>query len=174
ALWTRGATIRDASGARAGSIWHRADGSVRFPFDPDELVTSVLSERYLEGASPATARLRSVALSAYYATRPVLPRRLQIGLLRRFMKTQDRQLFPKWPIETRLHDFYAMFLTSLETVAGHPLPSIAPWPNGAQWAFVITHDVEHRTGYEMLDEVLDIERDLGVRSAWYFTPERHY
>src|SRR5690242_1700320 len=40
ARWTRGATILDASGARAGSIWHDTDGSVRFPFDPDELMTS--------------------------------------------------------------------------------------------------------------------------------------
>jgi hypothetical protein len=172
--WTRGATILDASGARAGSIWHGADGSVRFPFDPDELITSVLTERYLEGASPATARFRGAALSAYYATRPLLPRRTQIALRRRFMKIQERQRFPQWPIETRVHDFYTMYLASLETVAGRLLPSIAPWPDGAQWSFVITHDVEHRAGYELLDEVLDIERALEVRSAWYFTPERDY
>jgi peptidoglycan/xylan/chitin deacetylase (PgdA/CDA1 family) len=172
--WTRGAPVLDAAGQRASSVWYATDGSVRLPFDPDELVTSVLSERFIEAASPASARLRALARSLYYTTRPIIPRGLQLALRRRYMAIQDRQAFPSWPIETRLHDFYGSFLAMVEAVAGRPLPYIAPWPSDASWALVLTHDVEHREGYEFIDRVLDVERALGVRSAWYLTPERDY
>jgi peptidoglycan/xylan/chitin deacetylase (PgdA/CDA1 family) len=39
---------------------------------------------------------------------------------------------------------------------------------------VLTHDVERAGGYEIVDEVMALEAQEGLRSAWYFVPERDY
>ena len=56
-----------------------------------------LEERYRE-----TGGKRSLPMSAYYALKPLLPRRLQIAMRRRYAKRQARTEFPRWPIEPLL------------------------------------------------------------------------
>lgn len=61
-----------------------------------------------------------------------------------------------------------------EQAAGAPLPWIAPWPDGHEWAVVLTHDVEQAPGYARIDAVAEVEERVGLRSAWYLVPERDY
>jgi peptidoglycan/xylan/chitin deacetylase (PgdA/CDA1 family) len=55
-----------------------------------------------------------------------------------------------------------------------PVPTIGSWPRGKSWALVLTHDVEHRGGYESIERLCALERRRGFRSAWYLVPERDY
>jgi peptidoglycan/xylan/chitin deacetylase (PgdA/CDA1 family) len=82
--------------------------------------------------------------------------------------------FPRWPVETALHDLYDLLLARLALMTDTPVPWIAPWPEPYRWAIVLSHDVERRRGYEGLHLLADIELGLGYTSSWNFVPERDY
>ena len=164
--WRRTRALTDLEGRELGSIWRSDEGSVFLPFDPDEVILNYWSERYLMvGDAARTRRLRRVAMVTYYRLRPLLPRRLQIWLRRQFVKRQIRSTFPRWPVETCLHDFFDLMFAILAGVAGEPIPRIAAWPGGHEWAFVLTHDIERADGLEVLAPVLDMEQKHGLRSS---------
>jgi hypothetical protein len=144
------------------------------PFDPDEVMISFWSESYLAQQNALRSRGKKAALRCYYGIRPFAPRELQIWLRRRFSAFQARRRFPRWPAETALHDFYDLLLARLGAVAEEPVPWIAHWPNPYRWAIVLSHDVEHRLGYDHLHLLGDVELDLGYVSSWNFVPERDY
>ena len=45
------------------------------------------------------------------------------------------------------------------------------WPNNKQFAFVLTHDVDTRRGEERCLDLMNLEKELGFRSAYFFVPE---
>jgi hypothetical protein len=161
-------------GKHLASVWRRDDGSLFLPFDPDEVRLSLLSESYHEALERRAARQwRRLAMHIYYRSRDAMPRALQIWLRRRYARVQARSQFPRWPVETALDDFLNTFVSMLGSIAGEPVPTIAPWPNGCSWALVLTHDVETSAGVAAMDSVLELERSLGVRSSWNFVPRRY-
>ncbi len=172
--WSRALPLSDENGEHVASIWRAREGSVFLPFDPDELCESYWSERYLQtlrgGASRRTGR---GLVRAYYGVRGLLPRPAQIWLRRRYARVQMRSQFPRWPVETALHDFFDLFCSILADVAGEPLPRISAWPDGFTWALVLTHDVETAAGLQALDRIADLECGLGLRSSWNLVPGRY-
>jgi peptidoglycan/xylan/chitin deacetylase (PgdA/CDA1 family) len=171
--WSAVATIR-AAGQPVAKVFADADGNVLLPFDPDEAIDNLLSERYVHllarsGRGPG----RRGMLYAYYRVRGLLPRATQIWMRRRYARVQERTPFPRWPVETALHDFLDLLLAILGDIAGAPVPYLAPWPDGHEWALVLTHDVETGSGVRALEPVLALERGLGLRSSWYFVPRRY-
>ena len=48
------------------------------------------------------------------------------------------------------------------------------WPDGKQFALVLTHDVEHKKGYDRVLQLMQVEKELGFISSFYFVPERDY
>lgn len=48
------------------------------------------------------------------------------------------------------------------------------WPDGKQFAFVLTHDVEGRKGMERSAALADLEAARGFRSSFNFIPEGEY
>ncbi|TMJ94025.1 MAG: hypothetical protein E6G67_10695 [Actinobacteria bacterium] len=173
--WKPQAPIVDESGAEVAWIRRADDGSIFLPFDPDELVRSFWSEAYLKVASGGFGRAaKTAARRSYYAVRPLIPRGVQLALRRRFRRVQEQAVFPRWPVETALHDLCRLLLGFVDEIAGERVPRLAAWPEGRQWALVLTHDVEMTPGYEYLDSVLEVEREAGLRSACFFVPERDY
>jgi hypothetical protein len=172
--WAKRLAAVDARGRRVASIWQEEEsGSVFLPFDPAEAIQAYWSERYkLVGASTVT-RLRKLAGAVYYRVRPAIPRRAQIALRRRMSKLQARSRFPRWPLETGLHDLYELLFGLLGELAQEPIPWIAPWPNDYSWALVLTHDVETQRGHDHLDLLRDIELACGRRSSWNFVAKRY-
>jgi peptidoglycan/xylan/chitin deacetylase (PgdA/CDA1 family) len=109
-----------------------------------------LEERY---ARPRSRR----ALNLFYRLKPLIPRRLQIGLRRaRARRLLQRHAiegrFPSWPIETAL-------VERLEA-EGH-------WPAGHRFAYVLTHDVERAGGLAGIEPLLALEAEHGMVSAWF-------
>jgi len=48
------------------------------------------------------------------------------------------------------------------------------WPEGKQFAVVLTHDVERQSGLDRCRELMQLELGLGFRSSFNFIPEGNY
>ncbi len=171
--WERAWRLMSPDGAPVASIWRAQDGSMFLPFDPNQVVESFWSERYLStAAGERMLSLRRALMIAYYRVRPLLPRPVQIWLRRRFARLQGRCAFPRWPIEPCLHDFFDVMFAILAGIAEEPIPYIAPWPDGHTWALVLTHDVEHAEGLAAVDPVVvsdlaDEGFEIGVHGIYH-------
>jgi len=169
--WEAAEEVLDDAGEPVAHVWREAGGSVFLPFSPDAALLNLWSEAYQAGARSAGAK--RLALMAYYRVRPFLPRPVQIALRRQFARVQARTAFPRWPVETAVHDLYELVLALLSEAAGEPVPWIAPWPEPYRWALVLTHDVEHQKGCDNVALLRDVEVAHGLRSAWNFVPRRY-
>jgi len=95
----------------------------------------------------------------YYHVKPVLPSRIRLQIRRWFASRKRRQVSSVWPI-----------LPGSE----QPPPGWPGWPEGRQFALVLTHDVESQAGMDRVRELAEVEMKLGVRSAFNFIPEGDY
>ena len=95
----------------------------------------------------------------YYRVKPFIPPATRIGI-RRWLALRKRQrLEETWPI-----------LRGSECVPkGWP-----GWPEGKQFALVLTHDVESKVGLDNCQPLIQLERRSGFRSAFNFVPEGDY
>jgi hypothetical protein len=171
--WSVIAAILDGDARQVASVRRDHRGSVFIPFDPSEVMWRYWSERYQDTERSAlAAKLRAAVLRAYYLGRPLLPRSLQIKLRQVFARAQGVPTFPRWPVETSLHDLYDWLFELVASFARAPVPWIDIWPDGHSWSMVLTHDVEAKAGYERMSLLRDVEREAGYRSSWNFVPLR--
>jgi hypothetical protein len=172
--WTASTPVRDRRGNHVASEWRGDDGSVFLPYDPSEIIHNFWSEAYrTAGGGGLHAAARQLALGAYYRARPAIPRAGQIWMRRQLSRVQARARFPRWPVESSLHDLYARLFRQVTEVAGEPVPWLSPWPHGRRWALVLTHDVETSVGYRRMHLLRDVELRHGLRSCWNFVPRRY-
>ncbi len=135
--------------------------STRFAFDG--LPGEVLRDHLQRDAQQA--RLSS-KFKLYYRLRPLIPIPLR-QLLQRG-RNQGIDVPDSWYLPAAfINDFQA----SIER-QGDPL-AIHPWPDGYQMASVLTHDVETKSGMELIDDVATIEEQYGLRSAWNVVPYKY-
>ena len=168
--WHRAVPVLAPDGTCRASVWQTADGGTVLPFDPDELVANLRSERYRELGRRS---LRSLSQRAYYAVKPAVPHGLQVFLRQLFSHAQRRVSFPRWPIEPALHDLADFILERVADATGEPVPYLAPWPAGRAWALVLTHDVETSAGRDGIGRLRAVEEPAGYRSSWNLVPERY-
>jgi glycosyltransferase involved in cell wall biosynthesis len=125
-----------------------------------------LRERYQR------TRRRSPVMRAYYAVKPVLPRRLQLAARRRYALLQARRAFPAWPVEPLLVERRdADLRRRLADAPDGRVPLVNFWPEGRRYAFVLTHDVEGPAGIANIERVREVERRHGFVSSWNFVAE---
>ena len=94
----------------------------------------------------------------YYLIRPLIPRSVQIFLRRLLVKRQAEKYKTVWPI--------------LPGSERKP-KNWKGWPDGKEFAFVITHDVELRKGHDRCKELMELEKKLGFKSLFNFVAERY-
>lgn len=95
----------------------------------------------------------------FYIVKPVIPRSVQIYIRRKSLEFRLSRYRNVWPI-----------LNGSENK-----PDNWPgWPDGKKFAVVLTHDVEHKRGYDQVLRLMKIEKDLGFVSSFNFVPERDY
>jgi len=94
----------------------------------------------------------------FYTLKPFIPRPLQIFLRRQLAQHMRRKNGYQWPIDP----------TSAKPPEGWP-----GWPDGKQFALVLSHDVDTAKGYNDVLKLADIEEGLGFRSSFNFVPERY-
>jgi len=93
--------------------------------------------------------------SLYYDLKPIIPRPLQISLRRLLVRSKLNACSDIWPIHER---------------AGQAPEGWKGWPEGKQFALVLTHDVDSLRGQERCLDLMNLEKGLGLRSAFYFVP----
>ncbi len=108
----------------------------------------------------------------YYGVKGWLPaswrRRLRRLHARRVQYTGQLM----WPVEDRYVRFQARAVRGvLELLATEQHPHIRLWPRGAQFALVLTHDIESAAGQRFAGAVADREEALGFRSSFNFVSD---
>jgi hypothetical protein len=96
---------------------------------------------------------------AYYFLKPALPWAIRIRVRRLIANRLRRQFSGSWPI-----------LPS----AARPPKGWPGWPNGKQFAFVVTHDVEGANGLARCRKLAVLNNALGIRAAFNFVPDGEY
>jgi hypothetical protein len=100
----------------------------------------------------------SLSTSVYYRLKPMIPRRVQLGLRRSLAARKRAANTAIWPV--------------LESAATPP-PGWRGWPDGKAFALVLTHDVESAAGQEKCRALMALEKELGFVSSFNFVPERY-
>lgn len=94
----------------------------------------------------------------FYRTKPFIPRFIQL-LLRRRMACRRLSRFSNiWPVDTE---------------AANPPVNWPGWPEGKQFALILSHDVDTSKGCRNVLKLADLEEDFGFRSCFNFVPERY-
>lgn len=94
----------------------------------------------------------------FYLVKPAIPRFAQIRLRRYIACRHRKKLNNEWYIDPN----------SVNLPAGWP-----GWPNGKQFALVLSHDVDTIKGYNTCRQLAALEEELGFRSSFNFVPERY-
>jgi hypothetical protein len=110
-------------------------------------------------SSPKTIDCFPVFNRFYYAIKPFVSRSLRVGLRRFFANRKRLACRDIWPINE---------------AAFAPPVGWKGWPDGKQFAFVLTHDVERRRGLDQCRDLMHAEADLGFRASFNFVPEGDY
>jgi len=95
----------------------------------------------------------------YYRLKPFLPWRLRMAGRRWHARRILKRCGDVWPIDP---------------AAGRKPEGWPGWPDGKQFAFVLTHDVEGPAGLANVRALAELEMSLGFRSCFNFIPEGPY
>src|SRR5262249_414295 len=133
-----------------------APGRVTLPFDLDEVVDNLRFERYCRGAGHEGLGSSSTVRSIYYLLRPLLPVGVRKHLQRIKLRDWERIPFPAWPVDTSVDRLVSCVLArAVESTDAVELPFIWFWPDGANGAAIVTHDVETPEGLAFCDELMN-------------------
>jgi hypothetical protein len=95
----------------------------------------------------------------YYNLKPFIPHPWRTAVRRAIAKRQRESIRNVWPIMPG---------------SERPPADWCGWPEGKQFAVVLTHDVERQTGVDRCTELMEMELALGFRSSFNFIPEGSY
>jgi predicted glycosyltransferase len=98
-------------------------------------------------------------LDVYYFIKPAIPRWVQLRVRRKVAFHKREAQKSVWPID--------------------PGAALKPegwraWPGDMDFAFVLQHDVDSKTGLEKCLKLAELEASLGFRSSYNFVPEDYY
>jgi hypothetical protein len=102
--------------------------------------------------------LTSIRNSLFYFMKPMIPRSIQLALRRRLVQRQRLVYRDIWPINPS---------------SGSAPENWPGWPEGKQFALVLTHDVDTAKGQERCRELATLEQQMDFRSSFYFVPRRY-
>lgn len=89
----------------------------------------------------------------YYSIKRFIPRRLQLFMRRTVLLRKREKYAKEWPINDKASS----------------LPDgWTGWPDGKQFALVLTHDVDTQKGHDCCLQLADMEEKLGFRSSFNF------
>jgi len=94
----------------------------------------------------------------FYTFKPLIPRSVQIALRRQIARYKRKRYAHIWPIDPN---------------SGTPPTGWAGWPEGKQFALVLSHDVDTLKGYNNVLKLAELEERMGFRSCFNFVPERY-
>jgi len=150
---------------------------VRLPFDLAEVVTNLRQERYTRNSNRYAERILAgdVVRSAYYFLRPILPVAIRKHLQKARLNGWEGIAFPRWPVDFTVETLMqrAMAL-ELKRTGVRRIPFVWFWPEGAESAAILTHDVEDTGGRDFCDQLMDLDDSYGIKSSFQIVPEDRY
>lgn len=150
-----------------------ADGSLRLPFNPEDVIGNLRHERYIN--NDLTQEKDSLTRNAYYVLRRLLPVAVRKHLQRYRLRDWTDIRYPAWPVDASVDDLCAEILKGgLEASATQKLPFIWFWPDGLSGCIMITHDVESTKGRDFCAAMREIDLSYGFRSSFELVPEKRY
>jgi glycosyltransferase involved in cell wall biosynthesis len=97
--------------------------------------------------------------SIYYGLKPMIPVSVRRRVRRQFAIRKRTKVAEVWPIMPG---------------SERPPQGWPGWPEGKQFAFVLTHDVEGQSGVDNCRQLMELEIKHGFRSSFNFIPEGEY
>lgn len=147
-------------------------GQVALPFDADEIIENLRFERYPDsGLDPFELLLKR----SYYWLRPFMnaPLRRTVQRLRR--RVLHEATFPHWPVDTSVEDICgSLLLLAMRSKNVDRIPFVWFWPKGAGGCVLMTHDVEMQAGYDLCDQLMDIDELHGIPASFQLVPTERY
>lgn len=95
----------------------------------------------------------------YYSLKPILPWRFRMALRRWYGRCRRKAFASVWPIDRD---------------AGKAPTGWPGWPEGKQFALVLTHDVEGRKGFNRVQDLIEVTQQHGFRASFNFVPKGEY
>jgi len=152
-------------------------GQVVLPFDPNQVVDNLRLESYVGHMSENVTHLGAHPWirNLYYMGRPFLPIPVRSVLQRVWLRNGMETPFPQWPVDRTADRFSELLMTlALQSRRNEPVPFIWFWPDGAQAALILTHDVETSKGREFTSQLMDLDEEYGFKSSFQVVPEDRY
>ena len=154
-----------------------ADGTVRLPLDPNDILQNLRYERYSnnghEGQSPLGAP--PVVRDFYYRLRPYLPLPIRKHIQKARLSDWTKIAFPRWPVDRTVERILERLLVlSMKAQAVHQVPFVWFWPDGATSCAIMTHDVEELAGRNFCSRLMDLDDSMGIKASFQIVPEKRY
>ena len=111
------------------------------------------------GSQAMAGGSHGVLARAYYRLKPLIPKGLRWAIRRTRTAGIVKQNSSVWPIDRS---------------AGTKPANWQGWPDGKQFALVLTHDVESKEGVAAVKKIAALESRFGLRSCFNFIPEGPY
>ena len=148
------------------------DGArLRLPFDPAEVVDNLRLERYLGAQRERIGLLRKL----YYYVRPFTNLAARSRIQKFHARNWEKNTFPHWPVDTTVEDTCEKLLLSAMRAQGvDKVPFIWFWPDSAQAALMMTHDVETVAGRDYCGALMDLNDAYGIKASFQVVPEERY
>lgn len=114
-----------------------------------------------------TRELPAFALELFYGVKRSIPRSIQLGMRRRLVKRQGDPVFPAWPFEAAGADLVRIAVADALLERGVDAARFPWfWPDGAEAAVTLTHDVESADGLARASVIAGWEERHGFRSSF--------
>ena len=140
------------------------------PEDIDSLLELTLGEGQFGPDHWRLSRSRKL----YYFLKPLLPRFMTRILRQSLQRHHSLNFQLGWPIEARYPRFqFEVLKNILDLSNSSSIDFHSFWPDKKRFAFVLTHDIEGRTGQQFVRAVADLEESFGFRSSFNFVPETY-
>jgi glycosyltransferase involved in cell wall biosynthesis len=150
---------------------------VELPFDPDDVATNLRCEFYAGHMGEHKTKLPPNPLfrSIYYIARPHMSVRFRRILQQICLRGQTTKSFPQWPVDRTVDRmFESLMRLAIQSRNNEPVPFIWFWPDGAQAAAILTHDVEAEGGKNFCSTLMDLDDEFGFKSSFQVIPEKRY
>jgi hypothetical protein len=150
------------------------DRQVQLPFELSEIVTNLRQEQYQQNGHSALARLMGgrAAQALYYSIRPILRVGVRKHLQRLRLSGWEQITFPRWPVDvsvdTLMRDTIGLTLRQNNV---DRIPFVWFWPDGAECAAMMTHDVEGQRGRDFCERLMDLDDAYQIKSAFQLIPQ---
>jgi peptidoglycan/xylan/chitin deacetylase (PgdA/CDA1 family) len=103
--------------------------------------------------------MNNLLQKSYYNLKPFIPKGLLFLLRKKYIRFLLQRHSHVWPIDEK---------------AGSPPEGWKGWPEGKQFALVLTHDVEREDGLKKCRQLAELEMELGFRSSFNFVAEDYH